>query len=225
VIPLSSEDVEAITREIELVGRRAIKFQNYVLRRAWGIYYAVWSLAIFLYGFVPFVAHALAPTYGYSALFYIVIYAVIGGLAGWVTMVNFSKAWRTIRLRRALDYPKRSSAAPRISLFFAIFFGYFASFYLAQYFFGLGGEALTYALLFSVSIYVYVWLKRSFEKAPVEGLLACVSYGSASIVSVYAVIARLDLLITISWSLTILVWVFASIYALYRAPEEMVNDD
>jgi hypothetical protein len=225
VTNLSSEDVEALTREIELVGRRAIRFQNYVLRRAWGVYYAVWALAIFLFEFVTYSTSVLAPVYGYNVVFYIVVYTVIGGLAGWVTMVNFSKAWKTIRLRRALAHPKCSTEAPKITRFFAIFLGYFAGFYLANHFFGVSGEALTYVLLFSIPVFVYFWLRRSFEKTPIEGILACVSYGSASLVSAYSVVAHLDVMTTVAWSITIFAWVFASIYAFYRAPEELVNQD
>src|SRR5579875_1628313 len=44
--------------------RESTKFQQYMLRRAWGLYYAVWSLAFVLWLAIPYSISILYPDAG-----------------------------------------------------------------------------------------------------------------------------------------------------------------
>ncbi len=50
---MSDQQTENIAQQLICVGNRAVVMERYLLRRAWGIYYAIWSLSILLFIYIP----------------------------------------------------------------------------------------------------------------------------------------------------------------------------
>ena len=50
---MSDQQIEDIARQLICVGNRAVAMERYILRRAWGIYYAIWTLSILLFIYIP----------------------------------------------------------------------------------------------------------------------------------------------------------------------------
>ena len=50
---MSDQQTEEIARQLICVGNRAVVMERYLLRKAWGIYYAIWALSILLFIYLP----------------------------------------------------------------------------------------------------------------------------------------------------------------------------
>ncbi|PSN99813.1 hypothetical protein B9Q11_00565 [Candidatus Marsarchaeota G2 archaeon ECH_B_SAG-F08] len=61
------------------------------------------------------------------------------------------------------------------------------------------------------------------KKIPFEGLLSNASLLISDSLSVYYSMLSSYSFLAISWCITTFIWVFSSLYALYEAPEELVQ--
>jgi hypothetical protein len=221
---LSDDHPSAIT--LEQIAERALTFQRYIFRRAWGTYYAVWAAAYVVFAFVwevPF--QSFIPAY-LSWVLYGVLYGGVGFVAGIATMWIFKNARRTLSLQKVVGTyrPMQGRRYFQLWIWWVVF--YVIIFLLFQF---LPKEALAilFALLSSVEIFIYYGLKLSFQnKFPLDGKLALASYGTCIIVSFIAsLFASQNFaypVIGIAWGGLIVVWLFCALYALWRASEELV---
>ena len=75
-----------------------------------------------------------------------------------------------------------------------------------------------------LDIYIYHTLKVSFGKVPPEGLLAVFAFGfSAASSFIVGVIFQHYEYFEILWIPTIAAWFLASLYSLFKAPEDLVS--
>ncbi|PSO04352.1 hypothetical protein B9Q13_04805 [Candidatus Marsarchaeota G2 archaeon ECH_B_SAG-G16] len=147
MVHVSEDKLEAVTREMERVGKRAIAFQRYVLRRAWGVYYAIWVFAFFWFVFLPYLILSFVSQNADIAFY--LGYTLVGGLAGYATWVNFSKAYRTLILKRSLFGERRSYYR---WFFVAFWISFFIAIQLLFHFFGSRVLSVYYLLLLSVPL-------------------------------------------------------------------------
>jgi hypothetical protein len=209
---------------LEQIAERALTFQRYIFRRAWGTYYAVWAIAYIAFvfgGVVPFPLQSFFPE-NLSWVPYAIVYGGVGWGAGIATMWIFKNAHRTISLRKAVGSyrPLRGRGFTLMWIWWAIFFVLAGLIFVY-----IPKEALSilFAMLFSVEIFIYYSLKFSFPtRIPIEGVLALTSYGICVVLSFFvSLFASNFLIIDFAWGITIAVWLFCSFYALWRASEEL----
>ena len=55
---MTDHQIEDVARQLICVGNRAMAMERYILRRAWGIYYAIWALSILLF---IYITNTLSP--------------------------------------------------------------------------------------------------------------------------------------------------------------------
>lgn len=212
-----SEEVETL----KLLALKALKFQHYILRRAWGLYYAVWSLSFILWMLLPYSVSVFYPNAGFYA--YLFAYSLPGLVGMVVASWIFGKARRTIELRSlTFGRERRKKLASAINLIpWLLFFAIIIS-----------------ALVFSRSTFYYVYsgflvifdyfiykaLKYSFERIPLEGYIAIATFTSSIAITAIALnFTRSYYIINLGWAISVVGWLFSSIYSLYHAPESMVE--
>jgi hypothetical protein len=221
---MSADDTIA-AGELEKIARHALVFQKYVFRRAWGVYYAVWTVAITIFAFgylFPF-----ASLFPASLVWvpYALLYGGVGLVAGVASFWIFASAWNTLELRRAVGENKeklRKKYVFLIALWWgAMYVAIGVSFTLFE------GHAFTvlYGALFLIEIFLVFQLRASFPyRMPSEGKIALVSYGFSSSLSLVVSILGFDpVLYTPIWIVTIAAWFYSSLYALRHAPDELVE--
>lgn len=208
--------------EMEAVGERALAFRRYVLRRAYGTYYAVWASALFLYILVPY---ALYTGLGLSTLTiaasaFVVI--AVGLAATAVTTSRFRKEAKAAALRRVL-HPESRHATRHLTptLWWAALIAMVALFATTS---SLAPYVAIYGLLLLMDVQLYDWLRRSFQRdVPLEGMLAVLVYGVGAVSSlVISILKGYDPLAYVPWALVVAAWFFSALYALRKAPEEIV---
>ena len=219
---MSAEDEEVLVREMLQIGQRALRFEEYVLRRAWGVYYAVWALAFIMYFSVPSIINIVSPSLVSNPYPYFLGYGLVGGSAGWATYLNFEKVYRTIRLKRALSGGRQVNRRLGFAAWSLIGTSFFLLFFVPYRLLGLKGLSVGYLGLIYVVVWIYTALKRTFTSFPLEGVLAMASLASSCVLSVYSILEEQYFVEEASWLLTTLVWVFCALYALYHAPDMVV---
>ncbi len=201
--------------ELEWVSRRTLDFEEYVLRRAWGVFYATWAAAYLAYVGLPYLLSGLPNAFAWLA--YALGYGVVSLSVGMLTGRIFFTAGRTLRLRRSLEPESwRRGFGLR---FIAVFVIFFASAGLSVYFFGARGISLYFVVLLVYDVYLFHLLKSSFGKLSIDGLVATISYGAGALASSAAAALGLWDYVTTAWVVTAACWLFSSVYALYHAPE------
>ncbi len=219
-------DDDLITHpQLEQIAGRALRFQRYVFRRAWGVYYAVWAAAIAAFSFGYPVISLIPPPANLPWIPYALFYGGVGIIAGFASAWIFRNAAKTAHLRTALQPNRNVRWQYRLIgiwwlafyVIIGISFTYFSAYAITIFF----------AMLFSVVGFVYYLLRFSFDKEiPVEGKLAVISYGAATAVSFVASIftpATNYVPTSVAWFVAIVVWLFCALYSLKRAPEELVE--
>jgi hypothetical protein len=208
--------------QLEAVGERALRFQRYIFRRAYGAYYAIWAFAILVFQLLPY---AIFSLFGPTIATYLVIGIAsvsIGILATVVSVRSFGEAARTVALRHVL-YPAESikSRYGPFILLWAAFIGIFAIGFVSSV---LTFFSLLNGLLLLLDIFIVTQLREAFpHDIPLEGKVAVVAFGGSALSSfVISFLNVSPLLTNLSWIVTVAVWLFSSLYALRRAPEELV---
>jgi hypothetical protein len=216
-----SEDLVS-PRQLEAIGERALSFQRYIFRRTYGTYYATWAFAILVFQLLPY---AVLSFLGATVATYLVIgtaTVAIGLLATVVSVRSFGEAARTVALRNVI-YPAESikNRYGPFLLWWVAFIGVFATgfvFSVLTFFSFLNG------FLLLLDIMIFTQLREAFpHHLPVEGKIAVVAFGGSALSSLVISFLNVSPLLTnLSWTVTVVVWLFSSLYALRHAPEELV---
>lgn|SRR5487761_112706 len=220
-----SSDDSLTPGRLETIAHQALSFQRYVFRRAWGIYYAVWTVAIavFTFGYqIPFLSEFPANV---AWIPYAILYGGVGTIAGLASFWIFGNAWRTLELRRAVGIREEKYRRKHILLIILWWVAIYAvigiSFTLFE------GQAFTvlYGALFVVEIFLFYQLRASFQdRLPTEGKIALVSYGLSTTISLAVSVLGLNpVLYTPLWIITIAAWFYSALYALRHAPDDLVE--
>lgn len=208
--------------ELRLTGKRALAFDNFVMRRAWGVYYAIWALAIALFIFIPSAIYALVPP-EFMGIVFPVVYILIGISATLGVTRTFSLAEGTINLRRSL-YGKEHDTKRNVYIYLTGWSILIALMVVISVNFQTPvGFILISTFLSAIDIYVYFTLRRYFLRIPAEGLMAVGAFAFSTVGGLAAAaLTQSSTVYDIFWLPTIATWVFAALYTLYRAPEDLV---
>ncbi|MEM0159134.1 MAG: hypothetical protein QW812_06455, partial [Thermoplasmataceae archaeon] len=105
---MNEAEIEELKKHLTMVGKQSILADRYILKRAWGIYYAIWSLAIFIYMLLPYILSLVVSSLT-ELVVYIVAFSSVTALAGYSSARVFARAAKhaAIRIRLANRDPKR----------------------------------------------------------------------------------------------------------------------
>ena len=200
------------------VANKALKFEFYIFRKAYGSYYSVWATVIFLFVFLPYLGYlpAIVP---YIPYILFTVYLITFVIAVWITRRIFRKASYIIGFKSILNGSQSKSLENRrlniLSMVFFIIAIILISFY------GINNilEFLVfYSFLIIILFYLLKSLKLTFEKLPVEGIIALATYilsTAMSVFSVFALKSQFDF--SLSWLPAITGWYFSAFYAKYSS--------
>jgi hypothetical protein len=210
--------------QLEALAQRALIFQNYIMRRAWGIYYAIWAIAITVFLSLPTLVQSFVPIAMIGWPIYATAYSLVGCMAGIATFRLFSGAGRTIALRRVVSREEQRRYWFIPLLWVLAFYSIVGS---AFAFSAVHAMAILFVSILSIDVYLAYALKRTFQRITFEGKLAVASYGFGALVGLSTTflidLPFLNMYSTLVWGAVPIVWVFCSVYALYHASEELVG--
>ena len=206
-----AREAAVLPTEIKKIAERALVLQSYLLRRAWGVPYAAWSLTMFVTIFVS----PIEPNFD---LRFIVDIAASG-----TTLVailwEFRRARSTVEVRNALEN-RRWSKPLGYRLLLPMWVTVYAIAILTVVFFRPQAVVVLLAVYGALAAYFYYSLRVAFPlRLPPEGKVALSSLAVAAIVSV----GLLPFLshpapYAILWGMIVALWGFASAYARTKRP-------
>jgi hypothetical protein len=219
-ISLSGEN-QVSDKQLQEIAGQALKFQRYIFKRAWGIYYAVWAAAIAAFTLIFPLMGLIGVSQNLPWFFYAGIYGGVGLVAGFASGWIFRNADKAASLRKILK--PDSGARRRWWLIATWWIGFYILIGISFTIFGIHALAILYAMLLTVSGFIYYQLGLSFQgDIPFEGKLAVVSYTVATIVSFAAsVLTAISALQIIAWTATVVIWLYCALYSLKSAPDEL----
>ena len=222
---MTDQETEHIAQQLLCVGNRAVVMERYLLRRAWGIYYAIWALSILLFIYLPNLLNPIRPVllqdiaFGSS-------YAAIIAVSGYISGLVFSRAARAAKLQGDLAGNSRRNFKDAIINYTTLILLFLLVILLAtglfKFFFGVFMEAV---ILVLVAVYVYRWVTRSLGKVPPEAAMAIVTFILSDICSTISVIVtRGAFYYADIWIPTVAAWFLASIISFANAGDELLQN-
>jgi len=201
--------------EIREVAERALVLQRYLLRRAWGVLFATWSVAIFLTNFGGLFEALL----GLSVVERIAVSTLASAAALTITLLAFKRVRDTAEIRRLVNEGKWRRVLGYqvlLPLWVAVYVILFILILLFRV-----QEDLFVLVLFVHGAYAVFWafmyyaLGLSFErKMPAEGIAVLSSFGVATAGSILNDLSlRIPGVYALLWGATIVVWVVSAFYA------------
>jgi len=197
--------------EIKKMAERALVLQSYLLRKAWGVPYAAWSLAIFVTVFVsPF-----EPDIALR----IIVDIGVSGTALVAILWEFKRARDTAQVRNSV-VNRRSSKPPGYRVLLPTWMTIYAVAILTVVFFRPQAVLVLLAVYGALAAYFYYSLRMAFPlRLPPEGKVALSSLAVAAIVSVGLLpLLRDPAPYGIIWGMVVALWGFATAYARTRRP-------
>ncbi len=177
------EDRQVSPRQVKQVTERALQIERYILRRAWGLCYAVVAVEIALITLLPplFVAVGLSADYSFTARLAVNTAISITGIAvvSWI----FKKAYDAMQVRREItDSLWVKLLRPGWAA--AVWLIYYLPIVAAIVFLRPIGSVLLFVLLAASAPSFFYALKFSFpERIPREGIAVSVTFTICSVIN------------------------------------------
>jgi hypothetical protein len=203
--------------EIREIAERALLIQRHLLRRAWAVVYAAWSISIFLAIFSASLASVLGLSAEYMLPERIVVSMTASGVSVIATLVAFRRVRDTSEIRnmvlrerwvRVIDY------RVIVPFWVAVYVVFFLSLALS---FGHTGVLvdLIYAAFWTFLFYA---LRLSFPgRLPIESILALSSLGIAAAGSIIDLLSvNVIAVYVLLWAATVIIWAVSAAYARTR---------
>jgi hypothetical protein len=209
-----AEEISGSPLEIKEIAERALWLQRYLLRKAWGVLYAAWSLPIFLTVFnVPGVVF---PGLSVER---IAVGMFFSGAALTITLRTFKRVRDTAQIR-SLVFEGKWRRALGYRVLVPTWVAIYAILILLIFVFRIQAGLVVPAVYVSFWAYLYYALRLSFPgKLPTESIAAISSFGIAIAGSI---VMDLSFLITsvyiLLWGVALAIWVSSALYARTRAP-------
>lgn len=207
------------------INNEIIQVNRYIMRRAWGEYYAVWAMSIFLFSFTP-----LAFSHISNPLLFL-LYPIFDSVV-WITAIVlssriFSRSGRFYEFMESnrLVMTRKNRKYLVIIPLLIISFVYLISFLVNPRI----GYTLFLSILVLIDFSVYRGLTRSFSRIPLEGYVAIISFLISIFLSFLISLKmndlRFSLYFSMAWIPAVISWIFSSIYSFYKAPEELIGHE
>jgi len=210
-----ADEIAGSPLEIREVAQWALVLQRYLLRRAWGVLYATWSVALFLTNFGGLFEALL----GLSELERIAVSTLASGAALIITLRAFRRVRGTAEIRGLVIEGKW-----REVLGFRVLATLWVAVYAVLFFlilpFGVQEDPFV-LVLYVHGVYAVFWafmyyaLGLSYgRKMPPEGIAVLSSFGVATAGSILNDLSlRISGVYALLWGATIVVWVVSAFYA------------
>ncbi len=218
-VPVMDKDVITI-EEIEHIAKRNLAGQRFLLRRGWGVVYAFWATFMVYSLFLSDIADLFSLKGNVALILNVITYLVVVSVAI-LALSRTARMWgRTMKLSSALE--KGRPGRPIILIWALLIFiaAAIAEVFLPDY-----AQVIFYANLLPLTFVVYYIQKRVFsDRLPIEGALAIITLFISVVLSLTIAVLGIpgkDLVIQVIWTFTLIIWFFASFYALFHAPEEL----
>lgn len=207
-----AEEIAGSPLEIRQVAERALVLQRYLLRRAWGVGYAAWSVWLFWAVFGSLISAWLRISVDGRVL----VGVLASGAALAVTLRAFRRVRDTVKIRNQL-IEGRWRRIFGFRLLVPAWVATFAITALLVFAFRLSDFLLA---VYVLSVYVALWaflyyaLRLSFyRRLPGEGIAVLLSLGAATVGSITVLALGLnDAVIGILWGMTLVTWVASAVY-------------
>ena len=216
------EDLAVSPEQIQRVAQRALIIERHILKRAWGLCYAVAALETGLSAFLPVILQAagFASSYGLVARVGVNIAVSILGMV--VAIRVFKKAYDAMLVRReiATSFWARMLKSWRSAVIWVI---YVAPILAALILLRPHVLAFLFGVLFATVFPFFFGLKVSFpEGIPREGTFVLVSYALSTSGSLVLSLLRFNYTIYLAiWAVMVAVFLLASLYARTRKPSNL----
>lgn len=217
--------------DITYINKKAIKFERFIIRRAYGLYYLIWAFAIFEFLIAPFILSSLHINLYYFYIIYAISYIITLYIAIELSKHLFSKVYKTYKLEYNEDKKKFKPVNYIYIIIIIILLILFSYFFQKEYFYYAMFLYIVNVLLFSFGLNILGYLRLSFKKIPFEGYIAFYSYDISAIGTIIFFIISSFLFKNIvyysflPWFIAISGWLFSSYYAIYHAPDEVVDNE
>ncbi len=222
---MNDREMEELKKHLTMVGKQSILADRYLLKRVWGIYYAIWSLTIFIYMLLPYTISLVTSSFT-ELVIYIVAFSAVTAIAGYFSARVFARSAKhaAMRLRLSNRYSRRFHLVNYIQIAILMFlvggFAATASGFLKNQ----DGGFLVSTILIAIMIFVLVRLKNSFGNIPLEGVLAASTFLFSCVSSLVSVALTGGFMYYVFfWIPTVVGWLFASFYSLYTAADSMAS--
>lgn len=210
---------QKIVHDTRAVLDRAMDFEDYIMRRALGLFYIAWAVAFFLFSIFPVLQNYLDKFYWSFPILYLGIYIIVFFYTGYI----FRKAFRASTV---ISSRLKNKKIRFMNIAFLIFF------VVAITSLAIGGFYSNYVVLFAVSgVYVPGLIlnvsKKTSRRIHKETWIAILSYIVAAAASIWSVLVLKDysLLETI-WILGAITWISCGIIGIYFADyQDLVIDN
>lgn len=218
------KDVTTI-EDIERIAERNLAGQRFLLRREWGVDYAIWALVMAYSLFLSNIADLFSLKGNMAQIVNVIAYIVVVSVAILVIFRTARKWGRTVRLRSVLSNGQKRRPIYLIWVLLIFIASGIANVFLPGY-----AQVIFYANLVPITFVLYYTQRRIFPgRLPVEGVLATLTLSISTLSSLAIAVLEIpgkDAIISVIWTFTFLAWFFASLYALFHAPDELgvVND-
>ncbi len=213
------------------INRRVLNFERFMIRRAYGLYYLVWAIAILEFLGAP----VIILHYSSSLTDFIIIY-IIGYIITVFTGVTlsrniFSKVFKAYKFINGATYKGAKKIYYLYAVMIIIIIIIFSYFFQKSFFFQGLYVYIINGLLFVFGLQLFKFIKLTFEKIPPEGYIAFYTYNISAAGSILFFIISSEVFKTlvyysfVPWIVALFGWLFSSYYAIYHAPDEVVNNE
>jgi hypothetical protein len=216
---------EVSTEEIKRIAERALLLQRYLLKKAWGVCYAIWATQLVAIFWVPALFFALGFVGDLEIVTQITL-NVTFNIAGLVAVLWIFKRVRDTQLvRQAVT--KSTGRKRQNALWVAfIFVVYYLIVAVSFVFLRPHAEAVLSILLTTTIPSLYYGLKASFQKeVPQEGVVSLIFYGFSTTASLATAFLNITPSIyPLLWAPTIVVLLLASLCSQLEKPPRSLED-
>lgn len=219
---MTQDKTEETLIHIRNAGDNTLKLNRYMLRKAWGMYYATWATAILLFetASIPlnYIPNAVLGDIGFISVF-----GTIGILAIFVTGRLFRKTSIVGNLYEVLEHEstaRRKAGVSKFILIFLLVLGLVLISISTDFVF-ISFVAI-FLILFILDIFVFIQLNKAFShRIPWEGKMAVWIYLFSDFAgSAFTIITGNEQWWVLFWIPTIILWYAASFFSLWYSKKE-----
>src|SRR5579875_1578527 len=211
---MSNDKIKNFADDLMRIGLRALIIQRFILRRAWGVYYAIWAISFTIFFFLPIINNYFQVNDNY--LLNYIEYILALTIAGITTWYNFSKTYKILTFKKIFETTNNNKLRRKYWIFWLL---YSIVLSIVIYYYWI--LSLLYISLLVIPIINLFSLKRTFDKIPFEGLLSNSSFFIACILSIVIMQYFANDILYAIWAIESFIWGFSGFYAIYQAHEEL----
>jgi hypothetical protein len=220
-----AEEAPTSPADIKRVAEEALRIQRHLLRRAWGVLYATYSVSIFVAVFSSALAYAIGLADEYTLAAHVAVAMMASGAALTVTLHAFGRVRDTVEVR-SLVFDAGWASVLRYRVLVPVWIAIYAVVIVSMVLLNDHVGLLVLVIYAGFWGLLYYALGLSFpEGPPFEGVAALSSFGVAIAGSVILLLsvgvsAEVVRIYGLLWGATVIIWAASALYARTRKPSE-----